>query len=160
MTLAFCILEFIGGKITGSLALIADASHMLTDLFAMTLAYFSAKLAARQPTAKMSFGFHRVEVFSALINGAALLTVAVFIVKEAISRFHQPQEIHAASMLIIAAMGLVVNIVSIVLLKRSADSNINIRGAFFHAVSDSLSSVGAIAAGLIIIFTGYRYPDA
>ncbi|HXV28384.1 MAG TPA: cation diffusion facilitator family transporter [bacterium] len=158
-TLAFCIFEFIGGKISGSLALIADAGHMLTDLGAIGLAFFAGHMASRQATARMSYGFYRIEVLSALVNGAALLTLAVFIVLEGFHRMAETPVIHTQVMIVVGLAGLVFDIISGFFLSRYAGKNINIRGAFFHVMSDALGSVGTVAAGVIIAVTGWRYAD-
>jgi cobalt-zinc-cadmium efflux system protein len=156
-TLAFCVLEFVGGKLSGSLALTADASHMLTDLGALGLALFANWMAAKSPTRKMTYGFYRIEILSALVNGAALLTISVFIVVEAFHRFHQKVPLENPQlMLVIAFAGFIFNLVTGFLLSRSAHENINVRAAFFHIVSDTISSAGTLLAGIVIIKTG-RY---
>jgi len=105
LTLAFCVFEFIGGKLSGSLALLADAGHMLADLSALGLAYFASWMAARPSTPRMSYGFHRIEVLSALINGVVLVTMAIFIAKEAFHRLNENCEIHTGMMLGVAFVG-------------------------------------------------------
>ncbi len=159
LTLAFCIFEFIGGKISGSLALLADAGHMLTDLAAIGLAYVAGWMASRRATAKMSFGFYRFEVLSALVNGAALITLAVLIIREAFDRFNAPSVIHTQVMIGVGVMGLLFDFTSGFFLSRFAGKDINIRGAFFHVVSDALGSFGTILAGMIIALTGWLYAD-
>jgi cobalt-zinc-cadmium efflux system protein len=159
LTLAFCVLEFVGGKLSRSLALLADAGHMLTDLGALGLAFFTGWVSAKRPTPKMSYGFYRMEVLSALINGTALITLAVFIVKEAFDRLKTPPEINTTLMLLVAFAGFAFDLINGFLIKRFAHENINIRGAFFHIVSDALGSFGTIVAGGVIRFTGWRYAD-
>ncbi|MDD5217224.1 MAG: cation diffusion facilitator family transporter, partial [Candidatus Omnitrophica bacterium] len=159
LTLAFCVFEFIGGKLSGSLALLADAGHMLADLSALGLAYFASWMAARPSTPRMSYGFHRIEVLSALINGVILVTMAIFIAKEAFHRLNENPEIHTGMMLGVAFVGLLFNIAAGFLLKSVAHESVNLLGAFFHVVSDALSSVGTIVAGCVIALTGWRYAD-
>lgn len=159
LTLAFCIFEFVGARLSNSLALLADASHMVTDLAAVGLAYFAGWMASRRPTRRMSYGFYRVEILSALANGAALLSVAFFITKEAFERLHLPPAVDTGLMLAFAFVGLLFNLVNGALLKRFGDRSINVRGAFFHVVSDALSSVGTLAAGGVMAATGWRYAD-
>jgi len=159
LTLAFCVFEFIGGKISGSLALLADAGHMLTDLSAIGLAFFASLTASRRATAKMSYGFYRIEVLSALINGATLMTLAVLIVREAFERFNSPPPINTQVMIFVGAMGLVFDLTSGFFLSRAAGKNINIRGAFFHVISDALGSFGTIVAGMVLALTGWRFID-
>ena len=159
LTLAFCIFEFIGARLSNSLALLADAGHMLTDLAALGLAFFASRMATKRATHKMSYGFYRVEILSALINGAALLMLAVFIVKEAFGRLETVPEIRTQLMLTVAFVGLVINLLNGFLLYRFAERDMNIRSALYHIISDTLSSVGTILAGLVIAKTGWRYAD-
>lgn len=159
-TLAFCVLEFVGGKISGSLALIADAGHMLVDLAALLLAYLASRVAQKGATARLTYGYSRIEILSALINGAALLAIAAYIVVEAWKRFHEPASvINTPLMLVVAAAGLLFNLCTAFFLHRHAHDNLNIRSAFFHVLSDTLSSIGALAAGFIILLTGWTAAD-
>lgn len=159
LTLAFCIFEFIGGKLSASLALVADAGHMLTDLSGLGLALFAAWMAGRKPTPRMSYGFYRIEILAALINGALLISLAIFITIEAFKRLNEPREIHISLMLAVALAGLVVNLFCAYLLSHSSKDNINIKGAFFHVLGDTLSSLGTLVAGGIVFFTGWTYAD-
>lgn len=159
LTLAFSIFEFLAAKLSNSLALFADAVHMLTDLAAVGLAYFAAGIASRRATPRMTYGFYRVEILSALVNGAALLAAAFFIVKEAFRRFHEAPPVRADFLMAVAFAGLMVNLASGFFLKNFTAQSINIRAAFFHVLSDALSSAGALAAGLIIFLTGWRTAD-
>ncbi len=159
LTLAFCIFEFLGGKWSGSLALVADAGHMLTDLGALGLALFASRMASKQATPRMSYGFYRFEILSALINGAALLTVAIFIVLEALRRLHQAPVIQTHLMLLVAFIGFVFNLASAFVLSRFIHESMNMRAVFFHIISDTLSSVGALAAGLLILKKGWWIAD-
>lgn len=159
ITLVFSVFEWIGGKWSGSLALIADAGHMFTDLGGLGLALFAGWMATKRATPKMSFGFYRFEIFAALANGALLAGIAVLIVKEALERFRLSSPIHTHLMLAVAFAGLLANLFCAFLLARHAKDNINFRGAFFHVMGDALSSVVTIAAGLLILKTGWRFAD-
>ena len=159
LTLAFCILEFVGGKLSGSLALMADAVHMLADVGALGLAFFAGRMAAKRATPKMTYGFYRFEILSAIVNGGALLAIALFIVKEALERFRHIPPIQTSLMIPIAAAGLVLNFFIGLLLLGFKEESINLRGAFFHVVSDGLSSLGTVGAGVVIALTGRRWAD-
>ncbi len=159
VTLIFSLVEWIGGKISGSLALIADAGHMLTDLGGLGLALFASWMAAKRATPKMTFGFYRFEILAALANGAFLVAIALLIVKEALTRFYSPSPIHVHLMLGVAVLGLFANLFCAFLLHAHSKDNINFRGAFFHVLGDALSSIAAILAGLIILKTGWRFMD-
>lgn len=156
---SFLIVEIIGGLMTGSLALLADAGHMLTDALALALAIFVAHLAQRPATPERTFGFLRAEVIGAFINGAMLILVVGLIVREAISRFLHPAQVQGSGMLLVAFAGLVANLASAWVLMGSRKQNINIEGAFAHMIADALGSVGAIVAGLIILWTGWMLAD-
>lgn len=160
ITLAFCIFEFIGGKISGSLSLLADATHMLTDVSSLGLALFASWMSGRHATRKMSYGYYRLEILAALVNGALLLTLAFFITKEAFRRLQTPPSIHTGLMLVVALIGLAVNLGTGWMLGRFAGRNINVRGALFHVFADALSSVGVLAAGIVLAVTGWRYADS
>ena len=159
LTLAFCILEFVGGKLSHSLALLADASHMLTDLGGLGLVLFSTWMSSKKATRKMTYGFYRLEILSALVNGTLLLTIAVFIVLEAFHRLNAAQPIRTGLMLSIAIVGFILNVLSAWMLADSAKHNISMRGAFFHILSDTFSSLGTIVAGVLIRFTTWPYID-
>jgi len=154
----FCV-EVIGGLVTGSLALLADAGHMLTDALALALAIFVAHLAQRPATPERTFGFLRAEVIGAFVNGATLILVVGLIVREAIWRFLHPSEVQGAGMLLVAVAGLVANLAGAWVLMGSRKENINIEGAFTHMIADALGSVGAIVAGVIILLTGWMPAD-
>ena len=158
-TLLFAFIEFVGGKVSHSLALIADAAHLLTDAGALGLAFFAAWMAAQPATRKMSYGFHRVEILAALVNGVGLVTLAIFIVKEALGRFTQPLEIQTGVMLGVGVLGLLFNLSIALMLRRFAKKNLNVRSAFFHVLSDLLGSVSVTLAALLIWKTGWVYAD-
>ena len=155
----FLMLEVAGGLMTNSLALLADAGHMLTDVAALVLAIFVSRLAERPATPQKTYGLLRAEVLGALANGAALVLIVGVIFWEAWRRIGSVQEIHAPGMLIIAVLGLFANAASAWVLFGSRDINVNIKGAFLHMVADALGSVGAITAGVVIVLTGWTPVD-
>ncbi len=155
----FFIVEVIGGLITGSLALLADAGHMLTDLLALAMAIFVGYLAQRPATPERTFGFLRAEVIGAFINGATLILVVGLVFREAIGRFLYPAEVAGAGMLGVALAGLMANLASAWVLSGSRKENINIEGAFVHMLADTLGSVGAVVAGIVILATGWLLAD-
>jgi cobalt-zinc-cadmium efflux system protein len=160
INLAFLIIEVIGGLMVNSLALLADAGHMLTDVGALALAIFVAHLAQRPATPGRTFGFLRAEVIGAFLNGATLVLIVGFIFYEAWQRLGQVQTINGPIMIIIAISGLIANIASAVILAKGNENNVNIRGAFLHMVADALGSLGAVIAGIVIITTGWQPADA
>ncbi|MCU0915420.1 MAG: cation diffusion facilitator family transporter [Planctomycetes bacterium] len=157
--LAFLIVEVIGGLLTGSLALLADAGHMLTDVLALGLALFVGQLARRPATPERTFGFLRAEVIGAFINGATLLLVVGLVFREAIYRFLHPPEVQGAGMVAVACAGLLANLGSAGILAGSRKENINIEGAFVHMLADTLGSMGAVGAGVVILLTGWTLAD-
>ena len=159
LTAGFTVIEVIGGLLTGSLALLADAGHMLSDAASLGLALFAAWLSGRAATPERTFGFKRAEVLAALLNGLALVGISLWILFEAYRRLSDPPEVLGSWMLAVAALGLVVNVVAAAILLRGHDENINVAAAFRHVLADLLGSVGAVAAAIIIIVTGWRYAD-
>jgi cobalt-zinc-cadmium efflux system protein len=157
--LVFLLVEVIGGLLTGSLALLADAGHMLTDLLALAMAVFVGYLAERPATPERTFGFLRAEVIGAFINGATLILVVGLIFREAVGRFLHPAEVAGAGMLGVAVAGLAANLASAWVLAGSRRDNINVEGAFLHVLADALGSVGAVAAGIVILATGWLPAD-
>ncbi len=147
--------EAVAGWMSGSLALLADAGHMLSDTAALALALFACTIAGRAPGARRSFGHYRAEILAALANGVLLVGIAVGIGVEAIGRIGQSPEIDSTPMLIAAVIGLVVNLVCAVLLHRASHEGLNVRGAFVHVLGDTLGSVAAITAGIVIATTGW-----
>ena len=143
----FLVVEDAGGILSGSLALLADAGHMLSDVSALGLSLFVSVLAARPATEKRTFGLLRAEVLGAFINGGSLFLIVGVIFWEAWRRFGQVQTIDGPLMLVVAAMGLAANLVSAMVLAKSRKENINVRGAFLHMIADALGSVGVIVAG-------------
>jgi cobalt-zinc-cadmium efflux system protein len=155
----YMLVEIAGGVLSGSLALLADAGHMLSDVAALALSLFAMRLATRPPTARRTYGYHRAEILAALANGAALVAIAVLIVREAIARFVQPADVRAGMMLAVAAGGLLVNLVSLTLLHRDRGASLNLRGAWLHVLTDALGSVQAMTAGALIALFGWRWAD-
>jgi cobalt-zinc-cadmium efflux system protein len=160
LTASVFVVELIGGWWTGSLALIADALHMAIDLIALGMTLFASVVSRRPPDAKRTFGYKRVEVLAALGNGVGLWVATGVILHEAYSRFRFPMPIAAPQMLALASVGLACNLISALILFRSSRSNINLRGAFLHVMSDAVGSVGAIIAGVIIHYTRWYQADA
>lgn len=158
----FMIIEFVGGVITNSLALLADAGHMLSDSFSLMIALFAVIFSSKKANSNKTFGYKRLEILGAIINGILLIIIALYIIYEAIERFGKPTEIASQGMLIIAFIGLIVNVVVAWIMRQGSDvkKNINMRGAYLHVISDMLGSVGAIIAGLLILFFGYSWADS
>ena len=159
ITAVFFVVELVGGWWTGSLALVSDALHMGFDLTALGLGLFAARMSRRPADPKRTFGYQRVEVLVALINGVTLILITGIILREAYARFFAPQDIKAKEMLVIAVIGLLSNLAAGAVLYRSSRENINLRGAYLHVLSDALGSVGAVIAGIVILTTGWRQAD-
>ena len=159
MTAGFTVAEVVGGLLTGSLALLADAGHMISDNLSLGLALFAVWLAGRPETPEKSFGYKRAEILAALVNGVTLVAISIWIFIEAYSRLREPPEILGGPMLAIAALGLLVNAAGAIVLSRSGSENLNTQGALRHVVADALGSIGVIVAALVIILTGWRYAD-
>lgn len=161
ITAAFLVAEVVGGLLTNSLALLADAGHMATDVAALALSLFAIWLARRPSTPERSFGFYRAEVLAALANAATLVAISVYIFWEAINRLGNPPEIKSGPMLVVAIGGLVANAASAWVLMRGGghEENLNTRGAFLHVVGDLLGSVGAIVAAVVMLSTGWYLAD-
>jgi len=159
LTGSFMLIEVIGGVISGSLALIADAGHMLTDTAALLLAFYAMRLSTKPADSERTFGYGRLQVLAAYTNGIFLIVLTAWIVWESIQRFYQPNPIQSTTMLIVAILGLLVNIVVFKVLHSAGESNINVRGALLHVLGDLLGSVGAIIAALIIWQWGILWVD-
>src|SRR4029077_10505206 len=151
----FMVAEVAGGVVSGSLALIADAGHMLTDFGALTLAWFGFRLTRRPADWRRTYGFDRFQVLVAFANGLALFAIAVWIVYEAAERLMTTPQVSGGIMVIVAVLGLVVNIAAFVLLQGADRDNLNVRGAFVHVLGALLGSVAALAAGAVILLTGW-----
>ncbi len=159
LTGAIFAVEFIGGLWTGSLALLSDSAHVFMDTFALGLSFLAIRLAALPPNDRHTYGYHRMQVLAALANGATLLLISFEIFKESIHRFHQPQEVLAREMLIIAVFGLAVNAFVALVLRRHDHEDINLRAAFYHVIGDALASIGVIIAGIAIYYTNLQWID-
>lgn len=159
LTGGFMVVEIVGGLLSGSLALIADAGHMATDTAALALAWFAFRLSKRPADASRSYGFHRGEVLAAFVNGLAMIALVAWIIFEAAQRLYTPVEVLGGLMLWVAVGGLLVNCLAFWLLHRGSRDNLNIRGAAVHVAGDLLGSVAAIAAAGVIIATGWTPID-
>ncbi len=159
LTAGFMVVEVVGGLLSGSLALLADAGHMLTDTMALLLAAVAFRVSARPADAKRSFGYHRFQILAAFVNGLTLFLVVGWILLEALQRFMNPPAVAGGLMLGVAAAGLLVNIVAFAILHGGDRENLNIRGAAVHVLGDLLGSIAAIAAAVVIIFTGWMAID-
>jgi cobalt-zinc-cadmium efflux system protein len=159
MTATFMVVQFVGGWIANSLALMADAGHMLSDVAALSLTWFALWFSRLPASPARSYGWLRLEILCALVNGAALFLIATIILWQAFLRFRTPQEVEGMLMLVIATGGLIVNIIGALLLHSSASHNLNIRGAYLHILGDLLGSVGAISAAIVILATGWYLAD-
>lgn len=156
------IVEAFGAWLSGSLALLADAGHVLSDLMGLVIALIATVIAARPATDRQTFGYRRAEVFGALINGTILVIVAVFVTIGAIQRLVNPSgaEVHSVPMLIIASIGLAANLVAMSVLRSSAGESINMRGAYLEVLGDTLGSAAVIIAAIVILVTGFSQADA
>lgn len=155
LTAGFMLAEVVGGLMSGSLALIADAAHMLTDSIALVFAWAAFRIARRPSTWRHSYGFERVQVLAAFLNGLSLFGIAGWIVYEAYERYGQPVPILAGPMLVIAVLGLLINLLVFYILTTADRENLNIRGAILHVMGDLLGSVAAIVAAVVIMWTGW-----
>jgi cobalt-zinc-cadmium efflux system protein len=154
------IVELIGGIITNSLALISDAGHMLTHLFALLVSLFALYFAAKPPTGKKTYGFYRLEILAALFNGITLFAITLWIFYEAYHRFMHPETISSGKMFIVAFIGLIANVVCAYILKGDGHGHsLNVRAAFLHMLGDTLSSVGVITGAIIIYYTNWFIID-
>lgn len=153
------VAEVVGGIYTNSLALLADAGHMLSDVASLILALVAMQMATRPPTAQRTFGYHRAEILAALANGAALVAASVWIVVEAWHRVQDPPQVQGLPMLAIAAGGLLVNLIAMWLLHGGRDASLNMRGAWLHVATDALGSVGAMVAGVAVWKFGATWAD-
>jgi cobalt-zinc-cadmium efflux system protein len=159
LTASFMAVEAVGGWISGSLALLADAGHMLSDTLAIGLSLLAARLAARAASARHTFGFRRAEILAAFLNAMGLIAVAAWIVTEALARLAEPRPVMSEVLLGVALGGLAVNVFGLWLLRSGRQQNLNIRAAVWHIAGDLLGSLGAIAAALVIRFTGWLAAD-
>jgi len=159
IVLVVMIAEVVGGILSNSLALISDAGHMFTDALALGLGLFAINIAKRPATQKKTYGYYRAEIMAALANGTMLILVAVYIFYEAFQRFSETSPVNAPTMLLIAGIGLIANLAGIFLLRKESHKSLNIKAAFWHIIGDTLSSVGVIIAGVIILVTSWYVVD-
>src|SRR5262245_14498571 len=159
LTGGFMIAEAVGGWLAGSLALIADAGHMLSDTAALALAWAAFRVARRPHDAKRSYGYHRFEILAAFANGLALFAIAAWISVEAVGRLREPVPVLGVPMLVVACAGLVVNLVALFVLRAGDRTNLNVRAALLHVFGDLLGSAGAIVAAIVILATGWTPID-
>lgn len=159
LTISFMLVEVVGGLLSGSLALLADAGHMLTDAGALALSLLSAWIGLRPASDSKTYGYQRWEILAALINGAALFGIAAWVIVEAVQRIQNPEPIRAQLFLIVAAAGLVVNLVSLRLLHSMRHGSLNVRGAYLHVLGDAFGSAGALGAAAVVALTGWTLAD-
>ena len=159
MTSLVLVAEVVGGLLTGSLALLADAGHMLTDVAGLGLAILAITFAAKPASEQRTYGYFRLEILAAVVNGMLLFGVAVLILAEAWRRFSSPPDVASGEMLVFAAVGLAANLVSLLLLRRGAAHSLNVKGAYLEVLGDLLGSVAVIAAAVVITTTGWNYAD-
>lgn len=159
LTGSFMVVEVIGGILSGSLALLADAGHMLTDTMALALAAIAFQVSKRPADVKRTYGYQRFQILAAFVNGLTLLLIVGWILYEAVDRLRHPAEILGQTMLLVAAIGLVVNVIAFVVLHGGDRENLNIRGAAMHVAGDLLGSIAAIIAAFVIIYTGWTPID-
>ncbi|TLS48734.1 cation transporter [Paenibacillus antri] len=161
ITTGIMLLEFFGGLVTNSLALLSDSGHMLNDAASLALSLFALWLSGKAATSTKSYGYHRFEILAALVNGVTLFVIAFFIAKEAYERFFAPPEVASGSMMAIATVGLLANLASAWALMRGSDvkDNVNVRSAYLHVLGDALGSVGAIVAGALMLAFGWYIAD-
>jgi cobalt-zinc-cadmium efflux system protein len=159
LTLSYTAVEVVGGLATGSLALLADAAHMLSDNLAIGLALFAIWLAGRPSTPERSFGYQRAEILAALVNGVVLVALSIWIFVEAWQRLSDPPDVVAGWVAVVAVVGLVVNLVAALILHRGGEDSLNMQAAFRHVLADALGSVGVLVSALVILTTGWEYAD-
>jgi cobalt-zinc-cadmium efflux system protein len=159
LVLAYTAAEIVGGLVSGSLALLADAGHMLSDAAAIALTLFAMRFARRAPTSTRTFGYFRAEILAALVNGSTLVGIALVIAVEAIQRLREPVPVEGPLMLAVAAGGLLINIAGLYLLRDGQHGNLNVRGAWLHVLTDALGSAQAIGAAALIWMFGWTWID-
>jgi cobalt-zinc-cadmium efflux system protein len=159
LTAVFLVAEIVGGLVTNSLALLSDAAHMGTDVLALGISLFAVRMSRRPADAKRSYGYARMEALGALVNGGMLFVVAGYILWEAVARFSHPPEVASTGMLVVAILGLVVNVIAMRLLKAGSGESLNVKGAYLEVWADMLGSVGVIVGAIIIQVTGFALVD-
>lgn len=159
MTFSMMVVEFVAGILTNSLALVSDAAHMLTHFFALAVSYVAILFAARQTSKERSFGFYRAESLAALVNGLTLILITFFIAHKAYQKIVHPQPLEEIQMLIVAVIGLIVNLVSAVILWKVKEADLNVKSAFLHLLTDTFSSVAIVSGAILIHFTSWYVID-
>ena len=159
LTLAFLIAEVIGGILTNSLALLSDAAHMATDVIALAISLVAVRLSRKPADAKRTYGYARMEAIGAMVNGLLLFAVAFYVLWEAAHRFSEPPEVASIGMMVIASLGLLVNLIAMRLLKAGSGESLNLKGAYLEVWADMLGSLGVIIAAVLIMVTGWRVVD-
>lgn len=159
LTAGVMVVEVLAGVMSGSIALLADAGHMLTDVSALSLALFAAWIATKPATLEKTYGYYRTEILAALVNGVALWLLVAWVGVRAIHRLQSPPDVDTAPMLAAAALGLAANLASSMILSKAKQPTLNVQGARLHVLSDALGSCGVIVAGLLIRFKGWRLAD-
>jgi cobalt-zinc-cadmium efflux system protein len=160
LTASFMVAELVGGILANSLALVADAGHMVSDAAALGLGLIAMWMASQPHTERRTFGFHRAEILAALANGALLISLSFLVTWQAFARLQKPQQIESGLMLVVAVLGLAVNVFALHILGGHRHDNLNVKGAFLHVFGDAVGSAGVIAAGLVIRFTGWTPIDS
>jgi len=159
LTTAYLVAEIVGGIWTGSLALLADAGHMLTDVAGLALALLAIWFAEKPATPERTYGYYRFEILAALTNAVVLIGISLYILYEAYERFKNPPEVQSVGMLSIASIGLVINLAGMFILRAGSEESLNMKGAYFEVLSDMLTSIGVIIAGIVMLTTGWYYAD-
>lgn len=159
LTGSYLVAEVIGGIVTGSLALLADAGHMLTDVGGLALALFAINMTQRAASPNRTYGYYRAEILAALTNAVVLIGISLYILYEAYQRFKNPPEVSSKAMLAVASIGLIINIIGMLILRKGSQQSLNMKGAYFEVLSDMLTSVGVIIAAIIMLTTGWYYAD-
>lgn len=159
MNVVITVVEFAGGFLSGSLALLSDALHNLSDTFATLIAYIATLIGKRGADQKRTFGYKRLEILSALLNAVILIVMSFFLIKEAYERWNDPQPINSMIMMIVAMIGLLANVFAVIILKKDAGKSLNVRAAYVHLIGDSLSSVVVIIGGILIQVFGIIWID-
>ncbi|MGW8314014.1 MAG: cation diffusion facilitator family transporter [Bacteroidales bacterium] len=159
MNVVITVVEFAGGTLSGSLALLSDALHNLSDTFATLIAYIATLIGKRGANQKRTFGYKRLEILSALLNAVILIVMSFFLIKEAYERWNDPQPINSMIMMIVAMIGLLANVFAVIILRKDAGKSLNVRAAYVHLIGDSLSSVVVIIGGILIQIYGLTWID-
>jgi cobalt-zinc-cadmium efflux system protein len=155
----YMVAEVVGGLMSNSLALLADAGHMLSDVAALGLSLFAIWIARRPPNPKKTYGYHRAEILAALVNGATLVAISIYIFVEAYQRLRKPPEVLGGIMMAVAVGGLLVNLIGLAVLNGGKSESLNVRGAWLHVLTDALGSVGAVAAAAMVWWLGWNWAD-